>query len=177
LKRQPADRWLKQNCDPTDTIVYVGIDWSEIHRFDDGEGNGLRPRRAADGWRYEAPMTTPPYLSKQDMIRSLKARGIAPPRLYAAGFPHNNCGGFCCKAGQAQFALLLRVMPDRYLRHEANEESVRRLLGRDVSMMTDRRGDGVKKPLTMKALRERIESGGQADLEEWGGCGCFVDAA
>jgi hypothetical protein len=29
----------------------------------------------------------------------------------------------------------------------------------------------------MKALRERIESGGQADLEEWGGCGCFVDAA
>lgn len=177
LKRQPADRWLKENCDPAGTIVYVGIDWTEAHRFDDGDGNGLRPRRAADGWRYEAPMIEPPYLSKQEMIRALKSRGIKPPRLYAAGFPHNNCGGFCCKAGQAQFALLLRVMPDRYRRHESEEEAMRALLDRDVSMMTDRRGDGIKKPLTMKAFRERIEAGGQADLDEWGGCGCFVDAA
>lgn len=177
LKREMADRWLVENCDPTSTVVYVGIDWTEKHRFDDGEGGGLRVRRAAQGWRYEAPMTEPPYLTKQDMLAWLAAEGIAVPRLYGMGFPHHNCGGFCCKAGQGAMALLLRVMPKRYAQHEEKEEEFRVFIGRDVSMMTDRTGDGVKKPLTMRALRERIEAGGQIDLFEFGGCGCFVDEA
>ena len=174
LKRQMVDRWLKDNCDPDDTTVYVGIDWSEGHRFDDGEGHGLRPRRSAAGWRYEAPLLDKPYLDKRDLIAALRERGIKPPRLYAMGFPHNNCGGVCCKAGQGQFALLLREMPAAYALAEAKEESLRDLLG-NVSMMTDRRGDGKKKPLTMRSLRERIQSGGQVDMFEYGGCGCFID--
>ncbi len=174
LKRQMADRWLKQNCDPTETVMYVGIDWTEQHRFDDGAGHGVRPRRAKDGWQYEAPLCDAPYLTKPELLRELREKGIRPPRLYEMGFPHNNCGGFCCKAGQGQFALLLRQMPNRYRRHEAREEQIRELLG-DVSMMTDRRGDGKKKPLTMRTLREKIEAGGQVDMDDLGGCGCFVD--
>lgn len=177
LKRQMADRWLKANCDPCDTIVYVGIDFTEAHRFDDGKGAGLRPRRAADGWRYEAPMCDPPYMMKADMLKLLAEHQIRPPRLYAKGFSHNNCGGFCCKAGQGHFALLLRELPAVYLEHEAEEESLREFLGKDVSMMSDRTGDNIKKPLTMRTLRERIQAGAQVDMfTDVGGCGCFVDA-
>lgn len=170
LKRQIADRWLTENCDSARTTIYVGIDWTEAHRFD-----RLRERRSAQGWTYEAPLTAAPYLSKQGMLAQLRAAGIEPPRLYAMGFAHNNCGGFCCKAGQGHFANLLRVMPERYAEHESREERMRDMLNRDVSMMTDRSGDGKKKPLTMRALRKRIESNGTVDREDIGGCGCFVD--
>jgi hypothetical protein len=30
-------------------------------------------------------------------------------------------------------------------------------------------------PLTLRALRERLEGGDQVDMLEIGGCGCFVD--
>ena len=174
LKRQPADRWLKINCDPADTVVYVGIDWTESHRFDDGRGGGLRPRRAKQGWTYEAPLNAPPYLSKPDLIRRATARGLPVSRSYRLGFAHDNCSNLCCKAGQGQFAALLREDPGTYAYGEREEESLRDLLG-DVSMMTDRSGDGVKKPLTMRQFRERIQAGAQVDAFDIGGCGCFVD--
>lgn len=172
LKRQIADRWLIENCDPANTVVYVGIDWSEEHRF-----TGLRDRRAADGWRYEAPLCEAPYISKADMMTWLKQEGIEAPRLYTLGFSHNNCGGFCVKAGQGHFANLLRTMPKRYAKHEALEQAIRVYLGKDVSILTDRSGDGEKKPMTLRELRLRIESGAQVDMFDQGGCGCFVEEA
>lgn len=175
LKRQMADRWLKANRDPASTVCHVGIDWSEQHRFDDGAGGGVRPRRAADGWTYEAPLLAAPYLAKPDLLRRMKAEGLAPPRLYARGYAHNNCRGFCVKAGQAQYELLLRDQPSFYAFSERREADIRTFLGADISILTDRSGDGVKKPLTMQRFRERLEAGGQFDMFEWGGCGCFLD--
>lgn len=169
LKRKPADKWLRENCDPADTTVYIGIDWTEAHRY-----TALRDLRASKGWTYKAPLCEPPFIMKADMLRDLKAEGIDPPRLYSEGFSHNNCGGFCCKAGQGQFANLLRVKPLLYAVHEAEEQTLRAYLGKDVSMMTDRRGDGKKKPLTMQTLRLRIEAGEQIDAFDIGGCGCFA---
>jgi hypothetical protein len=169
LKRQMADRWLTANCDPADTTVYVGIDWSEEHRY-----TGLRDRRAAEGWRYEAPLCDAPYVSKADVHGWLKQEGIELPKLYRLGFSHNNCGGFCIKAGQGHFANLLRTLPDVYARHENMEQSLRTFLGKPVSIMTDRSGDGKKKPMTLKDLRIRIEGGAQVDAFDIGGCGCFV---
>lgn len=175
LKRQIVDRWLRDNREPGDTIVYVGIDWTEGHRFDDGEGGGLRPRRAAQGWTYEAPMMGAPYLFKPDMVRRARECGLTLSQSYVEGFPHDNCGGGCCKAGQGQWAHLLRTRPAVYAVWEAMEEAQRAELG-DVSMMTDRSGDGRKKPLTLRQFRLRIEAGGQFDAFAFGGCGCFVDA-
>lgn len=169
LKRQMAANWLEEHCDPVDTRIYVGIDWTESHRF-----TNLAARRAGEGWTYEAPITEPPYLLKSDLMAQCRAAGIEPPRLYAMGFAHNNCGGFCVKAGQGHFALLLRELPDRYAYHERKEQEIREVLG-DVAMMADRSGDGLKKPLTMRALRQRIEAGQQPDMFDIGGCGCFVD--
>lgn len=175
LKRQASARWLVANCIAEETLVYVGIDWTEIHRFDDGKGGGLRPRRAADGWRYAAPMCEPPFLSRSDAAAWVRSLGIERPRLTREGFAHNNCATHCCKAGQGHRAHQLRVHPERYAFDEAREEEARALLG-DVSMMTDRSGDGEKKPLTMRSLRERIERGQQPDMFDIGGCGCFIDS-
>lgn len=176
LKRKPANDWLSTYCDPADTVVYVGIDWSEIHRFDDGKGGGMRQRRAAEGWTYEAPLCERPYLTKGQMRDMLAASGIGLPRLYTLGFPHNNCNAVCCKAGHGQFAMLLEKLPEVYAIAEAEEEGVRAFLGKDVSMMTDRSGGKGKKPLTMKTFRERIESRKEPiDRDDFGGCGCFVE--
>ena len=99
--------------------------------------------------------------------------GIRPPRLYELGFPHNNCGGFCIKAGQAHFAHLWKTLPDRFLYHEAQEEALRCHLGKNVAILRDRRGGEVT-PLTLRELRLRVEGEKQFDLFEWGGCGCFT---
>lgn len=166
LKREALDRWMDENLDPTTTVVYMGIDWTEEHRF-------RRVKDRIKGWRVEAPMTEAPYVTKADMLRELDTLGIKPPRLYAMGFAHNNCGGFCVKAGHAHFANLLRTMPDRYAFHEQQEEALRAVLG-DVSVLTDRSGGGPKRPLTMAAFRERMERGAVYDLFDLGGCGCFA---
>jgi 3'-phosphoadenosine 5'-phosphosulfate sulfotransferase (PAPS reductase)/FAD synthetase len=171
LKREPAARWLDENCDPANTIVYVGIDWSEAHRYE-----RLRDRRVAEGWTYRAPLCEPPYLTKSDVFAWLKREGIQRPRLYDLGFEHNNCGGFCIKAGHGHFKRLLDTMPDRYRFHEQREQDIRVYLNADVSILSDRSGDGLKKPLTLQAFRERIEAGdAQIDLFDLGGCGCFID--
>ena len=168
LKREPTRRWVVEHCDPAGTVLYLGYDWNEAHRLE-------RTRAAWPGWHVEAPMTEAPYLNRTDLLNLLAEAGIESPRLYRLGFPHNNCGGFCVKAGQAQFAHLLRTLPERYAEHEAEEEAFRQFIGKDVSILRDRIG-GHTKPLTMRQLRERIEAQPQMiDLFDWGGCGCFTD--
>jgi hypothetical protein len=166
LKRDLIRKWLSDNCDPISTVVYIGIDWTEAHRIE-------RIQAREDVWRYEAPMCSAPYLSKTDMITWMRRDGIQPPRLYSMGFPHNNCGGFCVKAGQAQFAKLLREMPERYAEHEAAEQGLREFLGKDVAIMRDRTG-GETRPITMAEFRQRVEAN-DYDQFDWGGCGCAID--
>lgn len=171
LKRQLLRDWLNAHYDASESVIYLGIDWSEEHRFE----------RAKSYWKpynVKAPLCDRPYLTKNQMIGQLKETGIQPPRLYAMGFPHNNCGGFCIKAGHAQFKLLLEKLPERFKYHENKEQELREYLGKDVAILRDRTG-GTTKPLTLKAFRERIEQTNpgelnkQLDLLDWGGCGCF----
>lgn len=131
LKQRPARAWLDANRDPATTTVYVGIDWSEQHRLAAVVRNYL-PYRA------EAPLCEAPYLDKDAILGDLRARGVKPPRLYDLGFAHANCGGGCVRAGQGQFAHLLKVMPDRYLWWEENEQDLRDHLDKDVSILRDR---------------------------------------
>lgn len=180
LKRQMAAAWLTANCDPADTIVYVGIDKFEEHRFDDGAGGGVRPRRAAAGWTYQAPLTEAPFWGPWDVRNLMRERGIQPPRLYGWGFPHANCGGVCVKAGHTQWSLLLRVRPERFALAEREEAAMRDFLGADVSILTDRSGDGEKKPLTLVEFRRRIDERPQMALafDDWNtGCNCFFGEA
>ena len=167
LKRQLMRRWLVAECDPADTVVYLGFDWTESHRFD-----RAIPHWAP--WRVEAPLCEPPYRSKAELLSDLRAAGVEPPRLYAMGFPHNNCGGGCVKAGISQFAKLLDRLPDVYADWERHEQGLRDLLG-DVAILRDRRG-GETRPLTLRALRERIGGGESVPADEFGGCACLEPA-
>lgn len=166
LKRQLLDRWCREHCDPKDTVRYIGIDWTEAHRLET-----FRKRVAP--WQCEAPLCNEPYLTKQDVRDWLTREGIKLPRLYDLGFPHNNCGGACVKAGQAQWALLLQHKRPLYLEWEEWEEGMRADVG-DHSILRDRRG-GQSKPLTLRNFRLRVEGGEKHEQHEFGGCGCAIE--
>lgn len=166
LKREFLRKHIDANYDPADTVIYLGIDWTEAHRF-------TKAARYWQPWQVEAPMTEKPYLDKPAMLDWLRSEGIAPPRLYKMGFPHNNCGGFCIKAGIDHFRLLLHAMPERYAYHERREQELREYLGKDVAILKDRSG-GTVRPLTLKELREREAVMPMALGDDWGGCGCMV---
>jgi len=169
LKQKVAREWIESNFKPDEVMLYVGIDWTEIHRLP-----GIKKHWAP--YNIEAPMCEPPYQDKHEMFRMLRKAGVRKPRLYELGFSHNNCGGFCVRAGQAHFINLLREKRDLYLYHEAKEMEMQEYLGRtDVSILT-RTVKGVEYPLTLRQLREEWDSGlrNQIDMLEIGGCGCFA---
>lgn len=166
LKRELLWQWIETNCDVQDTTVILGIDWTEMHRLE-------RTRLRREPWVIRAPLCEPPLIDKADLLVKLRTRGIEPPSLYRYGFPHNNCGGFCIKAGKAQFALLLRTFPDRYAIHEERERQFRERTGKNVAILRDRRG-GVTRPETLERWRIRLSEGESAG-DEWGGCGCALD--
>lgn len=163
LKRELLDNWIAANA--TTPTVYFGFDFTEGHRLD-----GVR---RAKPYRCEAPLIHPPFLFKPQIFDILAADGIELPRLYQLGFQHNNCGGFCIKAGHGAFTRLLRELPDRYAFHEEQERLFRERTGKDVAILRNRIG-GETKPLTLEALRLRLEGGTAAPSEEEGGCNCFV---
>lgn len=165
LKRELLWSWMEKHA-PQATVI-LGLDWTEEHRLE-------RVRKYRPAWKIEAPMIEPPIVSKPQMVEELKKLGIKLPRLYELGFAHNNCGGFCVKSGHAQFRMLLKAMPDRYAYHEQKERELREFLGKDVSILKDRR-HGRTSTLTLERFRKRIESGGYCDLFDWGGCGCAID--
>lgn len=163
LKREIARRWVDKNA--RDACIVFGIGHQEAHRI-----AAIRERWAP--YRVEAPLIKCIYTKDQieDHLDRLK---IKPPKLYELGFPHNNCGGFCVKTGQAQMALLLRKMPDRYRWHEQQQEKLFKIIGKRRGFIR-RTVDGELQYLGLKEFREIIESGAQPDLFPENGCGCFI---
>lgn len=147
LKQIPCRRWLETHADPADTVLYLGIDWSEQHRAPAIE-RGWAP------WTVAFPMCARPYLTKEAMLDQARRAGLAPPRLYALGFGHNNCGSLCVRGGQRHWARVLEVFPERYAEAERQEKQLRAELG-DVAILRDRTG-GRSRPLTLSEFRERL---------------------
>lgn len=168
LKQKPAREWLESNYSADECIVYVGIDWSETHRLPAIEKNYL-PYRAV------APLCEPPYLDKAQLLAWARSEGLQTPRLYDLGFSHNNCGGGCVRAGQAQFKRLYEVMPERFEVWMQHEEKMRAYLGKDVSILKEVKA-GETRTLPLVELKRRVDSEPeQIDLFDIGGCGCFLD--
>lgn len=166
LKRLPLMAWLTEHA--PGATVYLGYDWTE-------EG-GRATRNAAEyeaaGFTVRCPMIER-RLGKEDAIAWCWTVGVAPPRLTRMGYPHANCRGGCVKAGAKQFKRLLRDDPEAFAWWEENERAMRVFLGKDVSILRDRRG-GTTRPLTLERLR--ILTGGQGALfedDDQAACGCL----
>lgn len=182
LKREPLDEWHAANCLNTEeekqdqlfpdgkesATIYLGFDWTEQHRLDD-------IRKEKPLWRVEAPMVDEPIWDKCRMEQEARAIGLIIPRAYTLGFPHNNCGMRCVRAGISHWVHLYHVLPENYFDWEREEASaIEELRGRGIewlSILKDRRG-GMTKSMTLADLRIRIESGEKFSTMEWGGCGC-----
>lgn len=166
LKRELLRRWIDDHCNPYEDTIYLGFDWTEPERHEAAEPH-WQP------FRIESPLLHPPYVGKPDLLDKFRTeRRIEPPRLYGMGFHHANCGGACVRGGQAQWELLLRVNKPLFLDWEAEEQTTRDMLGKDVSILRDRTG-GASTPLTLRRFRERLETQPSLfDPTDWGACGC-----
>ena len=183
LKREPLNEWHAQNLTPRNSLfgeadtIYVGLDWTEINRLND-------LRAALPQWQIEAPMCEwPPLWEKQKMLCELERLVGWLPDAYKQGFPHFNCGKRCVRAGITHFVHLYSVDPQAFLEWEEEERKTIQVLtergtsSAGFSVLKDRRGGEVK-PLTFRQLRERIEAGDPTlPKDDWGGCGCGVEAA
>jgi len=164
LKRQKCVKWMRAN--EPGGVVALGLDWTEPHRIEINRALWKR-----DGFDTVFPLAEPPYYFKAEHMETAHRLGIAAPRIYKLGFEHNNCGGGCVMGGQAQWAHLLAVLPERYAWHEEQEELTRQHIGKNVSILRDRRG-GKTKPLTLRQLRERIQNG-EKPQDEVFSCTCM----
>lgn len=175
LKRELCKNWVKKNFPDTSSCrLYVGIDWTEAHRV----------KNVCNWWSpYEVycPLVDAlPNFDKNAFMEEMQGWGIALPRLYAMGFPHNNCGGFCIKAGKAHFLNLLEKMPERYAYHEEQERKLGAHLQKEGKPAYTILREDVKKVrryISLQELRERQEDIRKTEdgQYEWGGCGCFAD--
>lgn len=168
LKREPLRKYINENYDPEQDIVVLGIDWTEAHRLE-------KAKPKWEPWTVIAPLTERVDVNKKTIFGWLEEAGIKKPRLYEMGFPHNNCGGFCVKAGQAQFKMLAEHMPERFDYHAEQEQKMRELLDRDVSILR-RQEKGERRTLTLYELKQEIaDKKDNTDPFDFGGCGCAID--
>ena len=163
LKRDLLWKYIIYNHDPCNSTHYLGMDYNEFNRLAD-----VREKRA--GWKIEAPLIGG-CIFKEQLKTELASTGIALPRLYDLGFQHNNCGGFCVKSGQAQFALLLKCFPERYAWHEKQQEKTFEHMGKRYPFIR-KAVNKIDYFLSMQEFKEWIQSGGDYDKFDWGGCAC-----
>jgi hypothetical protein len=164
LKRDTIAAWLDEHEPDAALVLGMGLDEPD------------RLERAVKQWspRPVLSLLAEAGWSHLDATRCFSRYGIERPRLYRLGFKHNNCGGFCVRAGHGAFAHLLREMPERYAEHEAQEEAALAAIPGALPVLRDRTG-GATSGMTMREFREREAA--QADLFDWGACGCFTEEA
>jgi len=99
--------------------------------------------------------------------------GIKKPYLYSLNFGHNNCGGFCVKAGLGQFKLLYEQLPERYSFHEQQEQEAIAIGGKPFLA---KQINNKKRYISMKDYRIEYLEKGKAEQFKFdiGGCGCAI---
>jgi len=167
LKTKPVKAWLDEHAKESDPLV-LGMDWSEQDRI----------QRAMGAW---APRPVVSLLNKYKITRPmfepmLAKYGIKKPQLYAQGYEHNNCGGFCCKAGLVQFERLYRMDPKLFDYHEKEMERTMATIGETARPFLRQVSQGVTKYLTLKEFREGLEAKTmELPMFDSSGCGCFTE--
>lgn len=147
-----------------DAEAHLGIDFSEHHRL-------TRVNERMKPWVYRSTLVEEGRIVNKDFSETF---GIERPRLYTLGFSHNNCGGFCVKAGLGHFKNLWEKLPERYLMHEETELKLMEEVG--TKPFLRKRTGGTIRYISMRDYRkEYLEKGeAEADTFDIGGCACAL---
>lgn len=182
LKRQRSQAYVS-SLNPETWDIAIGIDYTEIHRWE----------RAVPNWKpfdLIAPLIEFELDKHEEEERVLEKSGIKRSSAYERGFGHDNCGGFCVKAGLGHFKLLLEKDREKYLYHEKKEAEAICKIGRHPFLR--KAVKGTRYYLTMKEYRVYLETGNlyvdgalvlgtdefdenaEFDVIDFGGCGCAI---
>lgn len=156
LKRELMAAFMEKNFDKTDTILHVGITIDEVDRMLSIHANWNR-----QGWKVDADLLLSPEMTHEKQMELCFEKFGFIPMLYRLNFPHNNCGGFCIKAGKGQFARLLWHFRTLYLHHETMELLHQQTFNHTSTIMRDewtKAGVRGATPLTLRQFRERMEA-------------------
>lgn len=154
LKREPTHRFIKEN--PQYDVVVCGFSYDEQDRLE-------RARK-----HFSIPLVAPlaeDYIDTRQYADEVLARsGISRPRLYDWGLQHNNCGGFCGKAGLAHYRQLWQSSPETYKMFEEKQEKLHRELPGTRPFLRKTNG-GTIRYLTLREYREEWLEPGASDSE------------
>jgi hypothetical protein len=168
LKIEPFVRYLSTVAKPV--TVHLGLDWTEMHRMDAPKRN----YESIDGVSVDYPLMWQPYEFRNyfDVVRL--DWGIAIPRLYGMGFPHNNCGGRCVKQGIREWKRLRQTMPERFAEVRDFEQAQRAKGGARANFAITRdRSGGTVRPVTLAELEGGwTPSDSEAVQEDMFACFC-----
>jgi len=166
LKRQLLTKYIKEKYKPENVNVHLGIDYSEVHR--------LGPvKERSKPYIYRSTLVEQGIIIHKDYSEQF---GIRRPRLYNWGLGHNDCGGFCPKAGLGHYNALFKANRERYLLFEQQEQEVYEAIGKTHAFLK-KQVKGVKSYLTLRQLREQYlepETLTTGETIEYGGCGCAL---
>lgn len=153
LKRETLRAYIEDHYPPAETVLHVGITADETDRM-----LAIQKNWGRAGYRVEADLIDRP--AHGTARQRCKALLGWMPRLYEWGASHNNCGGFCVKAGHAQMARLLWYEPELYAYHEAQEARFQQSWDTTATIMRDRitvNGVTTTMTLSMREFRERCQ--------------------
>lgn len=166
LKREPLNKWFKKKYTQADAHMHLGIDYTEEHRL-----TNLKARMSP--YIYRSTLIEDGRIIHKDFSEQF---GIKRPRLYDWNLGHNNCGGFCIKAGLGHYKALYEANPKRYAEFEDKEADVYKSLGA-VYPFLKKTENKVLRRLTLKEYREGYLDTNlvsEDDSFEFGGCGCAI---
>ena len=175
-KFKPCEKWLKTcHPNPDEVCLYVGVDMNEYERM-----NKIRERWAP--YKVEAPLCMGDHwMDRTEIFKLLKDNNLKLPRLYKLGFAHNNCGGFCVRAGKRQFEKLFRNFPEKYEWHIEQEKEFREVIGRDDVGILRQVHQGKTTIISLEEFKKIIiqkqnleDNSIQLELFDGEGCGCFI---
>jgi hypothetical protein len=166
LKRELLIKWFTSTFAVDEAEMHLGIDYSEGHRL-----VGVQKRMIP--YIYRSTLVEDGRIIHKDFSEQF---GIKRPRLYDWKLGHNNCGGFCIKAGLGHYKALFEANPERYAEFEAKEADVYEAIGAAYPFLK-KTENKVLRRLTLKQYREQYLEPKLVSLEgsqEYGGCGCAI---
>lgn len=107
-------------------VMVIGYDWKDQRpRANKPLGRIPGPVKAwgSMGVMVEYPLLKTPVVADSNAV--VRSWGIKPPRMYAQGYSHANCGGRCVKQGRGDWRRTLINYPSRFLEVEAWERETR----------------------------------------------------